>query len=372
MSQTRSIAALVTPDLPVALARRRHPELAGRPLAVARDHTLIALSPEARAEGLYAGMAAEQARRRATVVLLDRHALSRARGRAAALLGGYSPRVEAQGGACWYVDLSGTEGYFRRAAVDLVAEAAARLETELGAAVRAGLAGGKAVARMAAGTDSRLTRILAGGESDFLAGLPVDALPGLRRHDRQRLHQLGLTRVGEVARAPAQHLTSAFGPGARLWQQWGRGWDPRPVIPGGPEAFREALPVADYQSLGELAPLLFGAAERLGRRLRERRERARRLRAGLEFRDGAERGRLARVEPTDHDLTLYEAFHGLTAAAWNRRVALVRIILEITERGSGGQGELFGDERPGDSLLRSIDAVRDRFGPEAVRWGRQL
>ena len=125
-------------------------------------------------------------------------------------------------------------------------------------------------------------------------------------------------------------------------------------------------------ALAALGPVLLGAIEPMGRHLRERCERANRLRAALEFRDGAERARLARVEPTDRDRALFEAFHGLVAAAWNRRVALRHLVLEVVSRQSGGQGDLFAGEEAADRLLRGIDAVRDRFGEEALRWGRQL
>jgi DNA polymerase-4 len=373
MPEERSIAALVITDLPVALARHRHPELHGRPLAVIRERTVVAASREARAEGVCPGASVEQTRGRAVAVPFDASQVERARARTAERLNRYSPRVEADGAGRWYLDLSGTGRYFRRGPVDLASEAAAELDAELGAAVRAGLAGGKAVARMAAGTEGRVARVRYGQEPAFLSDLPATALPGLAARDRERLQRLGLQRVGDVVAAPCARLERVFGPAARLWQQWGRGWDPRPVgASESPTRFRETLPIADQQSLAELAPALFGAAERLGRRLRDRRERAERLRAALEFRDGAERARLAHVAPTDHDLALYEAFHGLAAAAWNRRVTLRRLMLDVVARSGDGQGELFAGSEDQDRLLRGIDAVRDRFGPDAVRWGRQL
>ncbi|MFP4614705.1 MAG: DNA polymerase IV, partial [Thiohalorhabdus sp.] len=55
MTAARDIAALVLPDLPVALARRADPALRGRPVAVARGATVVAASAEAREAGVGPG-----------------------------------------------------------------------------------------------------------------------------------------------------------------------------------------------------------------------------------------------------------------------------------------------------------------------------
>ncbi|HKJ71594.1 MAG TPA: hypothetical protein VKA55_07580, partial [Gammaproteobacteria bacterium] len=163
----------------------------------------------------------------------------------------------------------------------------------------------------------------------------------------------------------------------RLWGQWSRGLDPRPVAGWGEETdaggWRLSLPLSPReQSVAAAGSALLGAAEHLGRGLRDRAERATRLQVGLVHRDGAERARSARLEPTDRDFELFEAASALLAAAWQRRVGVRRVTVALLERAGGGQGELFpGDDRM-DRLLRGLDAVRDRFGEHAVQWGRRL
>ncbi|MFB6259172.1 MAG: hypothetical protein ABEK42_00360, partial [Thiohalorhabdaceae bacterium] len=124
------------------------------------------------------------------------------------------------------------------------------------------------------------------------------------------------------------------------------------------------------QSPAAVGPALFSAAERLGRRLRDRAEEAVRLQLLLTYRDGAERSRQARLEATDRDFDLYEAAVALLEAAWERRVGARRVAVAVTERRAGGQGELFPEDTAHDRLLHRIDAVRDRFGGDALRWGR--
>ncbi len=84
-----------------------------------------------------------------------------------------------------------------------------------------------------------------------------------------------------------------------------------------------------------------------------------------------ERSRQARLEPTDRDFDLYEAFGALLEAAWTRRVGVHRVAVAVTERRAGGQGELFPEAAASDRLLAHLDAVRDRFGSNAIRWGRR-
>jgi len=379
MSAARDIASLVLPDLPVALARREAPRLRERPVAVARGATVVAASAEARAEGVAPGTPAARARQRAAVVPFDPDAVRRARDQVGAALNRYSPQVEAEGAGAWYLDLSGTRRYFRRPPVDLVGDAAATVAADLELPVQAALSSGKAVARMAAAVGGdRVTRILPGGEPAFVSGFPVGVLPGLGPAQRERLDRLGLRQLGEVAAVPAGQREAVFGARGRLWWQWSRGEDTRPVAGWGGEAqaaddWRVSLPLSpEEQSPAAAGPALFGAAERLGRRLRQRALRAVRLQVLVTYRDGAERSRTARMEPSDRDFELYEAAHALTAAAWERRVALRRVAVAVTERTGGGQGELFPADDRMDRLLQSLDHLRARFGEDVVQWGRRL
>ncbi|KPV40585.1 hypothetical protein AN478_05245 [Thiohalorhabdus denitrificans] len=378
MSAARDIASLVLPDLPVALARRADPALRGRPVAVARGATVVAASAEAREAGVGPGTPAGRARRHAAVTPLDPEAVARARREVGSALYRYTPQVENAGGGAWYLDLSGTRRYFRRPPVDLLSDAAGAVAEDLRLPVQAALSSGKAVARMAAalGTE-RVTRILPGGEPRFVSGFPVSVLPGLGPVQRERLERLGLRRLGDVAAVPLPRLEAAFGPGGRLWGQWSRGLDPRPVAEpgagGDAEEWRLSLPLSPQeQSVAAAGPALLGASERLGRRLRDRAERAAQVQVGLVHRDGVERARSARLEPTDRDFELFEAASALLQAAWERRVAARRVTVAVVERTGGGQGELFPADDRMDRLLRGIDAVRDRFGAYAVQWGRRL
>jgi|GEM_PF-7082575 len=379
MGAARDIASLVLPDLPVALARRRDPALRGRPVAVARGERVVAASNEARAEGVTPGGPAARARGRAAVVPLDTEAVARLRRELGQVLNRYTPRLEVESSGAWYLDLSETRAYWKRPPVDLLARAVAEVDSDLDLPASGALASGKAVARMAAARGGEaVTAIPPGEEAAHLRDYPVAVLPEAGREQRVRLARLGMHRLGDVAAVPLAQLEAAFGRRGRWWHQWSRGVDPRPVATwgGDPQVagdWQVGLGLGGSQQAPAAAgAALFGAAERLGRRLRDRAEEAVRVRLLLSYRDGVERSRQARLEPTDRDFELFEAFSGLLEAAWQRRVAARRVAVAVTERRAGGQGELFPADSADDRLLDQIDAVRDRFGDGALRWGRGL
>jgi DNA polymerase-4 len=376
MGAARDIASLVLPDLPVALARRRDPGLRGRPVVVARGEAVVAASAEARAEGVAPGTPAARARSHAEVVPLDTEAVGRLRRELGQVLNRYTPRLEIESSGVWYLDLSETREYWRRPPVDLLARAVAEVDSDLDLPAAGALASGKAVARMAAARgEAAVTEVPAGAEADHLRDYPVAVLPEAGREQRVRLARLGLHRLGDVAAVPLVQLEAAFGRRGRWWHQWSRGVDPRPVTTWGgqPETggdWQIALGLGgSQQSPAAAGPALFGAAERLGRRLRERAEEAARLQLLLAYRDGVERSRQARLEPTDRDFDLYEAAVALLEAAWERRAGARRVALAVTERRAGGQGELFPEAVRDGRLYAQLDAVRARFGDGAIGWG---
>ncbi len=101
----------------------------------------------------------------------------------------------------------------------------------LGLSCSIGVATCKTVAKIA--SDHRkphgITVVWPGHEAEFLAPLPVGALPGVGKSTAERLRRLGVKRLGDLAAlddATAREALGNFGPDlvARA-----RGIDPRPV-----------------------------------------------------------------------------------------------------------------------------------------------
>ncbi len=110
----------------------------------------------------------------------------------------------------------------------------------------------------------------------FLTPLPVGRLPGVGKVMEQRLHALGLRRVGDLRACSAAELQSHFGSWGLRLHQLSLGQDERPVEPERPtqsvsseDTFAEDLPITELESaIRQLADKTWQAARRSGRTAR--------------------------------------------------------------------------------------------------------
>ncbi|MCA8943219.1 MAG: DNA polymerase IV, partial [Planctomycetes bacterium] len=115
--------------------------------------------------------------------------------------------------------------------------------------------------------------------------------------------------------------------------------------------------------------------ERVGRRLRRARLRGRVVKLKLRFPPFRTISRQISLDvASDDDLAIYRAVVGLfDAAHGGRPVRLLGVgVAGLTDEVEPAQGGLF--EAPTESksadVLRAMDAIRDRFGEDAIRHGK--
>jgi DNA polymerase-4 len=224
--------------------------------------------------------------------------------------------------------------------------------------------------------------IVAGGEEQaFMAPLPLPLVPGLDGLDLQRFRELNLATAGQAARLSLVQLEVPFGRRADFLHEVLRGVDLSPVRPPGarpPAETAAHLFDEDTNRPALLEAALFGLVERLGRRLRRQRLALRRLVVCLAYSDGLQCARAIGVRPaTANDLLLFPRARAALQHAWQRRVRVRRLELRCEELVfPPAQRELFdADRRAAErraGLVAAVDAVRERFGPQALRFGRSL
>jgi protein ImuB len=287
------IACLLVPDLPWVARIRAHPELAGKPLAIAAGSgaraDLVALSPEAARRGVRlpgtvaqarsacaelevwsASPALEEAARRA---LLDAALSASPRAELAPPLAGLRAAEAAA-----YVDASGISSCFGSEA-GFAAALAARAH-RLGLPAIAAVAGSRGVARIAArrlrggwlarppGEPGPTEVVPPGGDAAFLAPLPVELLDPSDAL-AETLGRFGIRRVGDLLRLPRRALVARLGADAARLAAFAEGEGREPPPPAPPEAHLEEA--ADLEAgVDRLEPLLFvlsGLLSRLAARL---------------------------------------------------------------------------------------------------------
>jgi DNA polymerase-4 len=226
-----------------------NPGFKDQPLIVGgtgRRGVVASCSYEARAYGVRSAMPSARARQlcpHATFVAgrFDRYAeVSRS---IHAIFEEYTPLVEGISLDEAFLDVSGSERLFG-VGPDIGAEIRHRTATELGLACSVGVAPVKFLAKLASEAakptatlggvvpGAGVVVIEPGQELAFLHPLPIESLWGVGPATSQRLRRLGVTTVGALASVPLDVLEAAVG-GAhgRHLGQLARGVDERPVEP---------------------------------------------------------------------------------------------------------------------------------------------
>src|SRR5215472_16580799 len=195
-------------------------------------------SYEARLHGVRSAMSMAEARRRCpqAVYLAPRfRAYSAISSRVMDLLRELSPAVEPISLDEAFVDLAaGISGGLDTQSVTALAarlKSQVRARTRLTASIGAGTS--KLIAKIASdsGKPDGLIVIPPGRERALLDPLPVRALWGIGPASAERLRQIGVMTVGNLAELPAERLTALFGAarGSSL-HELARGLDARPVV----------------------------------------------------------------------------------------------------------------------------------------------
>lgn len=219
MDAERAILHLDMDCYYVSVERLHNPSLIGRPVAVGGPEggrgVVSSASYEARAFGVRSAMPMARARQLCpglVVVGGSMEVYTRYSRRIHQLLEEFTPLVQMASQDEAYVDLTGTERLWgpALAAAERVRR---RIVDETGLPCSVGLATNKLVAKVASALckPSALLFVPPGSEARFLAPLPVRSLPGIGPKAAERLRELGVTRIGEVAALGAERLGRFFG-----------------------------------------------------------------------------------------------------------------------------------------------------------------
>lgn len=259
------------------------PSLRGRPVVVGwlgPRGVVATASYEARLHGVQSAMSMAEARRRCpqAAYLAPRfEAYSAISATVMDTLRELSPAVEPISLDEAFVDLAaGISGGLDTQSVGALAarlKVNVRARTGLAASIGAGTS--KLIAKIASdsGKPDGLVVVVPGDERALLDPLPVRALWGVGPAGAERLRQIGVTRVGQLAELPVERLIALFGAArGRGLHELARGIDARPVV-----ADREIKSISvedtfpvDLVIAGRLASELDVLASRLAGRLRSR------------------------------------------------------------------------------------------------------
>jgi DNA polymerase-4 len=375
----------------VEVCRQRHPELRGVELLVVggrRDQRGVVQSASygARRFGIHAGMPIAQAVRLCPAATFFQGSFVHYRDASRAVrvvLQRFSPTVVMASLDEAYLDFGGTDRIYPVSLLPVAERIRDTVRAVTGLDCSIGIGPNRMVAKLASDSAKPrgLMEVRAGWEEGFLAGLALDALPGVGPKTAARWSELGLTDVHQVQRMDEAALGRLLGGDARALKRRAHGHGgatlrgnrlPRSVS-------RETTLSRDLRDPEELEAILALLTARVAGQLREEQLVGRTVTLKLrhdDFHTVTRRHTLATA--TDLDAELYEAARDLFRRAFEdvrRRNRGVRLIgIAATNLGVTAEADLF--EPPERQRLRdlsaAVDKVRGKYGFAAVTPGSVL
>ena len=363
-----------------------HPEWRGKPVIVGgraeRRGVVSTCSYEARAFGVHSAMPSAQARRLCPQAIWTSAHFERYHEVSAQVMGillDESPLLERMSIDEAYLDVSPG----RYTGGDPVATAA-RIQqrvAQLGVTCSIGVASGKACAKIASDLDKPrgLTVVYPGSEAAFLAPMGVQKLPGIGSRSAQRLQSLGIRTLGQLAQAPLQQLQPIFGVNAEAVRARAGGRDEREVETESDvkSVSHERTFTEDLTQRQQIDDAIDMIGSLVGRRLRRKGLAGHTVHLKLRYSDLSRRSAQRTLpEQVDDESIFIPIAKQLVGEIWRPgdAVRLVGVgISGFEERPV--QLELFGGEelpKGNPQLLSATDRVRDKFGDDALKFGRQL
>jgi DNA polymerase-4 len=362
-----------------SVEQRDDPRLRGRPVIVGPG-VVLAASYEARAFGVRSAMGGGRARRlcpQAVFVSPRWSAYVEASRAVFAVFDRTAPVVEGLSIDEAFLDVSGLErisGSPTQIAIRLRREVRERV----GLPITVGVASTKHLAKVASGVakPDGLIVVPPERELEFLHPLPVSRLWGVGPATTEKLHGLGIRRVGDIARFGETQLMEMLGRAAgRHLFAVAHNRDPRRV-----EGRRRRRSIGSQCALGRsrhtpdtLDVVVVGLVDRVTRRMRASARSGRTVVLRLRFGDFTRATRSHTLgEPTAASRTILATARALMADAMplieRKGITLVGVSVTNLDRGLAGGRQLELPLRPGTGLAvdLTLDAIRDRFGPKAV------
>lgn len=389
----RHIVCFAIPAVEVALAQLNDPKLRTRPLAIAPRNTSRALirevSSEATRAGLVVGMSIDRARRICPSLQVLNPNPSRVRSADASLLkivARYAPIWEPSQPGSFLMDVTGTGRLFGPAS-----DVAAKVQQEILDRYRldgvAGVGSNKLIAQTAAALiePSELYDVRPGSEEVFMSPLPVSTLPGLQRPCMRKvihlLDDLNLCTLGDIAESPLDALEVTFGDYAGSLSRWAQGIDSVPVMPPTVQPMLDETVLFEPDEIDD--PVLIGrtldALQRLCQALRTQRRVCGRLILTIRYSDHIEVTKQERIQPEtcwEYDLSsiVVSLFH----RCMQRRIRLRSLTLSLSGLAAHLEQRWLFEEQTlnnrhrerAKNLAIALDTLKERFGEQAIRYGR--
>ena len=283
----------------------------------------------------------------------------------------YTPIVEFTSLDDAYLDLTGTL-HLHPSPEQIARDIQTEVWEKTGVGLSMGIGINKAIANIASDLQKPkgIVNVPAGKEKEFLSPLPVDALPGVGRMAKEKLTDLGIFTVGQLALFSKLLLEQLFGKnGKKLWDL-ANGNDPREVkqrnIPR--QISRETSFEEDTADMAIIKGTLQYLTERLAKKLRQNELVGQTVQVKIRYSDFGNNNRSRSLPyPSNDSGTLFKLAETLFDEIRLRRVRIRHVGVAVTQISPlNWQASLFNGKNRQESLNSTIDQLREKFGFMAI------
>jgi DNA polymerase IV len=358
----------------VEVERILNPSLKGKPVIVGGDPKIgrgvvAACSYEARAFGLHSAMPIRTAYRLCPngIYIHGSHGEYSHYSRAVKkILEQYAPIVQQASIDEFYMDFTGCKNAYG----SLFAFASflqKEIWKKLSLPCSIGIGSNKTIAKI--GSDCMkpcgITYILPGMEKEFLAPMPVQAIPGVGKVTLKDLNSKGIYRIGDITKLPQDYFSAAFGKyGIDLYRKaCGQGSEYL-TIEHEQKSISHERTFSDVTSNEFLKEKLFYLTGKVCQELRDMGWQASTVSIKLRYSDFQTLTRMKAIKSTDDDKIIFNTAWSLLTKAYTRRVAIRLIGVRLTNFSPYSKQEyLFENtEIKRKKMLRAVTRLRDKYG----------
>ncbi|GAA4148252.1 DNA polymerase IV [Sphingobacterium kyonggiense] len=270
----------------------------------------------------------------------------------------------------FYVDLTGVDRFF--GCSQFMSELKEKIKKESGLPISYALASNKLVSKVAtddAKPDGK-KEILHGLEKDYLAPLKIERMPGIGQKTGTLLQQMGVRTIKILSEIPVPMMQNLLGKNGIDLSRKANGIDPSPIVPyseqksiGTEETFQQ-----DTIDMVFLNSELIRMTERLTFQLRKQERLTGCVTVKLRYANFDTVSKQMVIPYTASDAVLLKKAKELFTKLYDRRM-LVRLIgVRFSHLVQGSQQiNLFEDTEEAVRLYQAMDAMRARFGDEAIK-----
>jgi DNA polymerase-4 len=366
-----------------------HPELRGKPVVVggtSNRGVVSAASYEARKYGIHSAMPIFEAKRKCPHALFVPVRMGRyidVSHQVMSILDKFSPLVEQVSVDEAYMDISGLEKlHGSPEAIGRKIKEEIRKNTSLTCSV--GIAPNKLLAKVASEMKKPDGLAIIDSEQaiEVIGTLPIEKVPGVGKKMSMKLKSRGISRLGDFRKLPEGKVLSEIGKFGLRLRELAFGIDDSPVV-----VYSEAKSISseetfdkDTNDLEVLKRVILEQAESVGKKLRGKGLNGSTITLKLKRSDFTQFTKSMTLgEPTQSTDVIYRcSVKLLEEVDSHHKFRLVGVSVSGFDRAKGRQAQLglFTEKDPREKSWedaeKAMDAIKDKFGQNAIKRGHLL